>query len=116
MRDAFSQRSAPRWRRADARAGEEYRARDAIAAAVSGRVGAGDLRHGLLLGRGEEILAARWRLLDRGGIRRRVHPETHPSRGLLPRDRARRSGAGGLRPQAPLLPPAPASLLGTAPS
>ena len=49
------------------------------------------VRHGLLLGRREEVLAAARRVFHRRRLRGRLHAEPDVSRGLLRHDRAQRS-------------------------
>ena len=60
---------------------------------------AGDVRPRLLLGRGEEVLAAAGRVQHRGGLRGRADAQSDLPRGLLGPDRAHRGGAGGVRPE-----------------
>jgi hypothetical protein len=59
---------------------------------------AGAVRHGLLLGRGAQVLAAARRLLDVGRLRRRLHAEPDLRGGLLRPHRPRRGRARRLRP------------------
>ena len=51
-----------------------------LAAAVPRGLRAGDVRHGLLLGRGAQVLGGRRRVHDRGRLRRRLHARTRPTR------------------------------------
>ena len=68
-----------------------------IAAAVSRRPRARGLRHGLLLGRGEEVLAAARRLQHRGRLRGRADAEPDLPRSLHRHDRPQRSRARRVR-------------------
>ena len=63
-----------------------------------GRARARGVRHGLFLGRREEVLGAAGRLFDRGRLRRRLHAEPDLSGGLQRHDRAQRDSARGVRP------------------
>ena len=76
---------------------QALRERRAAGAAVPRGHRAGDVRPRLLLGRGEEVLAAAGRLQHRGRLRGRDDAEPDLPRGLLGPDRAHRGGAGGVR-------------------
>ena len=75
---AFAGGGPPRTPRTHAGSGAALRARHAAPAAVPGRHRAGDVRHGLLLGRGAQILAGRRCLLHRRGLRLRRHRSCVP--------------------------------------
>ncbi len=57
-----------------------------------------DLRDGLLLGRGAEVLVPPWCVHDRRRLRGRDHAQPDVQRGLQREDRPRRSGPRCLRP------------------
>ncbi len=83
-----------------------------LRAPVSRRHGGRGLRHGLLLGRGAEVLGAAGRVHDRGRLRRRPHAEPDLRGGVLGRTGHTEVGARRLRPEGrPLRGPA-ARLLG----
>ena len=89
---------AARPRHPDAgRRGAPFRPRDAADAAVPPRHRAGDVRHGLLLGRRARLLGAAGRLHHRRGLRGRPHAEPDVRRSLLGAHRPQRSGARRVR-------------------
>ena len=80
------------------RARAPLRARHAARAAVPRGVRAGDLRHGLLLGRGAQVLGGRRRVHDRGRLRGRHHAEPDVRRGVQRPHRSHRGRARRVRP------------------
>src|SRR5918998_4649287 len=97
---------------ADLRPGAARGQRQPHPAAVPGGHADRRLRGRVLLGRGEGLLGAAGRLLDRGRVRRRPHAQPDLRGGLLGADRPHRGRAGRLRPGGDLLRAAAQGLLG----
>ena len=72
---------------------------NASAAALSRRARAGDVRAGLLLGCGAQVLAGAGRVRDRGRLCRRRHAEPDLRGSVQRPDRAQRGRAGRVRSQ-----------------
>src|SRR4029453_18169163 len=85
-------------RNANARAGCPLCQPPSAPAPFFGRTRTGNVRNGVLLGRGAEILGAAWRLYDRRRIRRRTYAESDVQGSLQRDDGARGSRARRLRP------------------